>query len=414
MKKLYFFRPLFLLFFLPILHEVSAANWGWTQRASFGGIGRHRSIAFTIGNRAYMGTGHYNAQGDVQFKDIWEFDPASNAWTQKADFGGGKRYHSVAFSLNGKGYVATGRDTTFANKADVWEYDPLANTWTQKNNFSGGPCRGAVAFVIGNDAYIGTGRTNSGYTSAFYRYNQGNDTWTAVAPLPTAGRISAVGFAIGNKGYVGTGFITGFGSTNDFWEYNPQTNTWTQRQNVGGFTQRMEASGFAINGKGYLGTGDNYSSGTNYGDFWEYDPNTNMWTQIADFGGLPRRYLTSFTIGNKGYAGLGTNGTNFQDVWEYSELLSAPELQDKMQEVRVYPNPATEFVTLDLQSMTDLYKYQFSLWIINSSGQLIYQADNLTENNITVNRPLNTSGLCYYYIKSERYNLVKSGKILWL
>ncbi|MBK7035805.1 MAG: hypothetical protein IPH42_05555 [Bacteroidetes bacterium] len=71
-----------------------------------------------------------------------------------------------------------------------------------------------------------------------------------------------------------------------------------------------------MNGKGYIGTGDNYSSGDNYSDWWEFNPVTNAWDSVPEFPGIGRRYMTSFTIGNIGYCGLGTSGTNLKDLWE--------------------------------------------------------------------------------------------------
>ena len=73
---------------------------------------------------------------------------------------------------------------------------------------------------------------------------------------PTSGeqpRLDAVGFSIGSKGYIGTGLpISGF--VKDFWEYDPATNTWTQKADFGG-TARHSAVGFSIGSKGYIGTG---------------------------------------------------------------------------------------------------------------------------------------------------------------
>jgi hypothetical protein len=43
-------------------------------------------------------------------KDFWEYDPATNTWTQKADFGGTARYSAVGFSIADKGYLGTGTD----------------------------------------------------------------------------------------------------------------------------------------------------------------------------------------------------------------------------------------------------------------------------------------------------------------
>ena len=44
------------------------------------------------------------------YKDFWEYDPAANIWTQKADFGGTEREYAVGFSIGSKGYIGTGYD----------------------------------------------------------------------------------------------------------------------------------------------------------------------------------------------------------------------------------------------------------------------------------------------------------------
>jgi hypothetical protein len=49
-----------------------------------------------------------------------------------------------------------------------------------------------------------------------------------------------------------------FGFTNDFWEYNYFTDSWTQRASLPG-PGRKDATAFVINGIAYVGTG--YSAG---------------------------------------------------------------------------------------------------------------------------------------------------------
>ncbi len=90
-------------------------------------------------------------------KDFWEYDPAANTWTQKADFGGTARYSAVGFSIGSKGYIGTGDDGWSSIAKDFWEYDPAANTWTQKADFGGTARDCAVGFSIGSKGYIGTG-----------------------------------------------------------------------------------------------------------------------------------------------------------------------------------------------------------------------------------------------------------------
>lgn len=57
-----------------------------------------------------------------------------------------------------------------------------------------------------------------------------------------------------------------------------QCNAWAQKTNFGG-TARWGAVGFSIGNKGYIGTGGEGSVPKN--DFWEYDPTTDTWTQKA-------------------------------------------------------------------------------------------------------------------------------------
>ena len=317
----------------------------WIEKTNFGGDARHRATAFSIGSRGYIGLGHVNAVVDILYDDFWEYDPGTNSWTQKADFAGGPRYHAVGFSIGNKAYVGTGRMPSGSYSTDLWEYDPVTNVWTAKANFPGNARRGAVSFVINNKAYVGTGQSTTGNANDFFSYDPATNSWAPMAALPASGRTSSVAFAINNKGYVGTGSV-GSG-TNDFYEYNPVNNTWIPRASVGP-TLRQEATGFAIGGKGYIGTGDDYSSGNNYGDMWEFDPGTNTWVQVEDFGGLARRYLVSFTIGTRGYAGTGTNGTNFKDFWEYDKTLSVFDNDRSLMKVKAWPVPATEAVNIEL------------------------------------------------------------------
>ena len=65
---------------------------------------------------------------------------------------------------------------------------------------------------------------------------------------------------IGTKGYIGTGSGTG----QQFYEYNPATDAWTQKANFGGNVRTEHVAGFSICGKGYMGTGVYYSQKSFY------------------------------------------------------------------------------------------------------------------------------------------------------
>lgn len=335
MKKIYFF---ILLLYLPVL-VAAQAQYGWVQKAGFPGQARHRATGESIGNRGYMGLGHVNSVVDILYNDWWEYDPGTDTWMQKANFGGGLRYHCASFVIGNYIYVGTGRAPSSVLMTDFWRYDPVANTWQSIASFPGSARRGAVGFAINGYGFVGTGSS----TASFYRYDPVANSWNQVASYPGGGRISAVSFVINGKGYVGTG--DGGGPQADLYEYNPVTNVWTQKASLPGLP-RMEAAGFALNGKGYIGTGDNFSSGTNYQDFWCYNPVTNSWVQVTDFAGSARRYLTTFVIGSRAYAGLGTSGINYADLWEFGSISGVDETSANPI-ARVFPNPVTVEGTME-------------------------------------------------------------------
>jgi Chaperone of endosialidase len=285
----------------------------WVQKADFGAGARDYAVGFSIGNKAYIGTGA-NVNNK---KDFWEYDPTNNVWTQKADFGGTARSGAVGFSIGIKGYIGTG-DDGFDYKKDFWEYDPSNNTWTQKANFGGTARSKAVGFSIGSKGYIGTGYDNVFNKNDFWEYDPVSNGWTQKTDVGGTGRYQAVGFSIGSKAYIGTGYNDNTGNKNDFWEYDPISNVWTQKADFAG-SARYGAVGFSIGSEGYVGTGyDNY--GVYNKDFWEYNPLGNLWTQKANFKGEGRYAAVGFSIGNKGYIGTGIdNVSSKKDFWEYNK-----------------------------------------------------------------------------------------------
>jgi len=402
-------KKVILFIFIVFQFYSSFAN-GWTQKADFSGVARHRATGITIGNKAYIGLGHYNGGGsNVLFNDWWEYDPASNSWSQKADYLGGDCYHAAGFTIGNYGYVGTGRTSVFGSTLvkNFYKYDPSTNSWSSIADFGGSARRGAVAFTVNDFGFVGTGETNSGRSKSFYKYDPNTDSWTQVTSLPGASRTSAVGFSIENSGYVGTG-NTSSGSTNDFWEYKASTDQWIQRADCSPIT-RQESAGFHVNGKGYILTGDDFSSGNNFKDMWEYEPATNTWIQIADFPGTARRYLTAFSFGNYAYAGLGTNGTNFQDFWIFDESLSAIKEHLNDIELNVFPNPSSGVINFNINGVGDVLE-KIDLTIYSSIGQKVESSKIVTGKN-QIDLSLLNKGIYFYTLSYEGTSL-KSGQLI--
>ena len=315
-NSFYFNNRILIAFFWGITMSYVAQAQGpssWTKKAdvaysiSNAPIARTGGVGFSIGNKGYVGLG----SNEDQTKDFWEYNPVDSSWTQKADYNGVSTQNAVGFSIGNKGYVGIGSSGLNLSK-EFWEFDPVNNTWTKKADFVGTARSLAVGFSIDNKGYVGTGNDGNDNLKDFWEYNPSNDTWTRKADFGGSARSVAVGFSINNKGYIGVG-----NSSTDFWEYNPLTDSWGQKTNFPG-AARDGAIGFSINGKGYLGMGINKK------DFWEYDPVGDSWIQKADFVGPSRFSVVTFVVGNKGYVGMGLEivlGGNYpNDFWAFDPL----------------------------------------------------------------------------------------------
>lgn len=304
------------LCFLTVISNFSIAQGTWIQRANFSGASRTTAASFSIGNYGYIGTGFTG----VTVKDFWQYEPSNNMWTQKADFGGTARRAAIGFSIGNKGYIGTGLDLNNVYTKDFWEYDPTANTWTKKADFPGAARYYATGFSTSTKGYIGIGMNGTQAFTDFYEYNPTTDTWTMCTNFPGTARANAFGMAINEKGYVGCGRnFSGTTFYSSVYEYDPVGNTWTSKAAFAGTPGAREGmSTFVIGNYGYAGLGSTSNFGTQYKDFFRYDPTTDSWSAIATFAGTQRTNAASFAIGNFGYVGTGyTLGNYTITFWQY-------------------------------------------------------------------------------------------------
>ncbi len=146
--------------YLQDFYEYTAATDSWKIVAGFSNK-RRGAVTFSIGSKGYLAFGLNNSQ---KYRgDIWEFDPTQNGgigtWTQKTmlkvDDAEQGRAFSVPLVLNNKAYLVGG--TTGGSLSTVWEYDPATDAWTEKTAFEGGARNFAVGFVLKGVGYYGTG-----------------------------------------------------------------------------------------------------------------------------------------------------------------------------------------------------------------------------------------------------------------
>lgn len=295
--------------------------WSFRLNAPTALADRSGMTCFVIGNKAYVMGGYDHQTGGSAKKDLWEYDPVTNVYTQKASLppSAAGRLEAASFSINGKGYVATGLGTPPLR--DLWEYDPGTNSWTQKADLPGLPRCRAVGFAINGKGYIATGNDFTGSLKDVWEYNPGSDSWIQKANMPTfSGREHAFVFVFNNKAYIGGGYNP---ATKTMYEFDPAAGAngiWTQKASYPGQATRNIAA-FSTNLAGFAGTGS-YLGGmfTFYKDFWRYSISSNTWTNKPDFPGVARHWAMGFSINGIGYMGLGRDEntlTNNGDLYKY-------------------------------------------------------------------------------------------------
>ncbi|MFK7808282.1 MAG: Kelch repeat-containing protein [Saprospiraceae bacterium] len=244
----------------------------------------------------------------------WESN-LENIWNPRADIPIDFALFLPAFSHDGKGYV-------YANNT-LWKYDPENDSWTEGPSKPGPLLLTKSYFVIDDHVYfmIGSSDAEEMPGNKCWRYNLINNIWEDLNDFPGLPRLSAVGFSTGNgKGYAGIGTILSNDySYQDFWEYDPISDEWTEVSSYPGMTVGLNMLSFVVNDKAYVGGG----GGAGLDNFYSYDPGLDEWTLKGSLPGGQTFETTSFTIGNLGYMGTGESLGNFfsKSVWSYEPVL---------------------------------------------------------------------------------------------
>lgn len=359
-----------------LLLTASVCSAQWTREANYPAGATDAAIAFAIGDTIYFGGG---STGSTAF---YKFDPATNTWTRKANIP--QRAFGVSFAIGSKGYVALGQSDPQGNGQasvtnDLWEYDPASDHWTPKANLPGVARDAAFAFVSGGKAYVGGG-TDAAYnfSTDFYCYDPGPGTWTTLGQLPDNFVFSAA-FSIGNFGYVATG--NDGSDVTSLWRYDAASDMWNQLSDFPG-AARQAAVGFSVSGLGYVGLGQTQYSSV-FKDLYSYDPVQDTWSPVTDFpGSNGRGWSVAAATSSEAFIGLGTYFTpsglvGNSDLWKFSTSASVRP-PSRATALTVFPNPVHE--SLAIQSAAP----RATIEIRNGMGALCLSRRLPSDNRIDV------------------------------
>lgn len=409
-------KTLLTLYIFHFSFFVLYAQGVWSPRASFPALARTDAISFSVGKYGYIGLGDNVNSSPWSYHDLWQFNPSTNTWVQKANFPGLIRFNAATFVIGHKAYIVTGYDSDYDALTECWEYDANADTWTQKNNFPGHERGAAVGFAIGNKGFIGTGIDTIFYND-IWEYDTASDTWTQKANFPGIPRYYASSFAVGGSAYICFGAIEYINAgifTNDIWKYDTASDTWTQKTTYPAGISLQCLNGFVIGNNIYIGIGQD-STAKCYQWFWKYNTLNDTWTQQASFPGAPRDLASSFAIGDTGYLGSGTDQNPFYygDFYKFypDTLTSIENMESPGIAIAIYPNPNNGVFHFVITNPPELTKQSLVMAVYNALGEKVYSSPIQTGDNLISpgNEP---NGIYLYKVINQQGNILASGKFI--
>lgn len=169
--------------------------------------------------------------------------------------------------------------------------------------------------------------------------------------------------------FAGLGADIGFAYKKEWYAYDAENNTWTEKASFPGDAALNIA--VSVNDKFYAGLGENGKA------IWQYDPEVDSWTAIADFPGEANTYF-AYSSGGKLYAGLGDNGNA---LWAYDLATNAwspiADFPAGTSDVKVFYINTEAFAWVSFQEGDRVPE----IWQFNSANQLWQTVANAQASN---------------------------------
>ena len=238
------------------LWEYNSTSDSWTKKADFPSTGLTDAGVFVADNKAYIIGGATSSSGSGSYSaKVWEYDPGSNKWSEKASYPDGAISGMFAFGLNNKGYVAGGSMAS-GYTTKTYEFNPAANTWSPKKDYPSDSARsGGITFVAGGIAYCGLGNSGGAFPKSIWGYDAVSNTWRYLqgSPFPWAGAAYGITGVVNNKVYIGGGWRMD-GSSQQFYKYMYELdyNAILGVANSNANTQTLKVYPNPANGKIYI------------------------------------------------------------------------------------------------------------------------------------------------------------------
>lgn len=208
---------------------------GWEMIKDFPGKGRNDATAFVLDGKAYVGFGiHYAMRIKENLSDFWVYDPIQDSWDSlRMAFPGEGRWGAVAFTAGDKAYVGTGnsirRESSTYSLDDFYEFSP-SKGWQPAEQLRVTTTRSfATTFTVDDDIYLCFG--NNGYSRDFMKCSKSSLKWEYLMPLKPQDfpelPARASSFVLKEKG---EDYVFVYGNPEFTWRrvYQPKKDKWLE------------------------------------------------------------------------------------------------------------------------------------------------------------------------------------------
>ncbi len=254
---------------------------------------------FPLGSLTYQGGLLYGMTrygGSNNKGVIFEWNPTTNVYTKRMDFGGlnGEEPYGDLTYYNGKFYGMTRKGGT-NGLGVIFEWNPATGIFTKKIDLNwtiGAYPQGNLTFLNGSFYGMTTSGGqyyNGSYGGVIFEWNPTTNVYTNKIALDSiGGNVPYGSLATVNGKFYG---MTSEGGTNDLgviFEWNPTTNVYSKKQDFNGINGALPRGTLSLrNGKFY---GITYQGGAAYipvlyygeGVIFEWDPATNIYSKKFD------------------------------------------------------------------------------------------------------------------------------------
>lgn len=181
----------------------------------------------------------------------------------------------------------------------------LRSQWKRLSDFPGLPRSDVATFVLGNKAYAGTGASGGELLEDMWEFDAESNVWTQKNNFPRA-TTEVVGLALSGTGYMADFEIYGYPRC-PVYAYNPVSDGWEKKSSLPINYYDGKGAGFTLGETLYLL--DNTFT-------YRYNPSSDHWSLIAYINNYLFQRGVAFSDGHYGYFGIGMEkGTANATMW---------------------------------------------------------------------------------------------------